>query len=50
MSRPRTGIDRAKFTTIAVSPENMARIASLGKFGDSYNDIIERILEKAGIP
>jgi predicted CopG family antitoxin len=30
--------------TIAVTPENHAKLSKLGKFGESMNDVITRVL------
>ena len=33
-------------TTLTLTVENIMRIAALGTFGDSYNDIITRMLDE----
>ena len=35
-----------EMTTVKLSTKNRDRIAKLGKFGDSFDDIITRILDK----
>jgi len=35
------------FTTISVSIETRNKLAKLGKKGDTYNDIIEKLFERA---
>jgi len=38
--------DIQKLKTIAISEQNYQKLKSLGEFGDSYNDILSRLLEQ----
>ena len=40
--------DKDKATSIQVSTETKNRLSKLGIMGDTYNDIVERLLEKVG--
>lgn len=35
---------KTKFTTIWISRETLEKLKKLGKFGESYNDILKRLL------
>jgi predicted CopG family antitoxin len=38
-------MDTTKLTTISISRENYAILKSLGRTGDTFNDVLTRILE-----